>query len=118
MSGKPPHTKFLVRVMNPHSKFDRCIVPKRSEAFGNPGNMRVCSKEQKTSNNRWHQGQGAQDNLQVWPMSREKIDRHLANSTAHSSAQTNNEEPEPLMNTEKALLCLQITMLCIKIYMV
>ena len=47
MSGKSPRTRFLVHVMNPHAQVDCCIVPKRSEAFGKPGHMRICNKLQK-----------------------------------------------------------------------
>ena len=57
--------------MNPHAQVDRCIVPERSEAFGEPGRVRICSKVQKTGKRPLHQGQGAQYNLQVWPRSRE-----------------------------------------------
>ena len=121
MSGKSPCTRFLARVMNPHAQVDRCIVPELSEAFGEPGRVRICSKVQKTGNRQLHQGQGAQNTLQVWPMSREepreKISRQPAARAVQPSAQTSSEATESTMNTEKTKLQLQITMLCIETHM-
>ena len=58
--------------MNSHANRDRSIVPKRSSAFGELGRVHTSSKVQQTGNHRWRQGQGAQNKLQVWPMSREE----------------------------------------------
>ena len=108
--------------MNSHAQVDRCIVPEQSEAFGKLGRVRVSSKLQEIGNRQLHQDQGAQDILQVKPMSREepraKINRHLATRAALPSAQTNSKDSEQPVNTEKANLQLQITMLCIETQMV
>ena len=58
-------------MMNLHAQVDRCIVPERSEAFGKPRRVRICSKVLKIGKRPLHQGQGAQNILQVWPTSRE-----------------------------------------------
>ena len=104
--------------MNLHAQVDHCIVPERSEAFGKPGRMCICSK---IGNRQLHQGQGAQDNLQVWARSREepreKISRQPAARAVQPSAQTSSEATESTMNTEKAKLQLQIIMLCIETHM-
>ena len=107
--------------MNSHANRDCCIVPKRSSAFGEPGRMRASSKVQQIGNHRWRPGQGAQNNMQVWPMSREepreKISRQPATRAVQPSAQTNSEAAELVMNTKKAKLQLQIIMLCIETHM-
>ena len=121
MSEVSPHTRFLARVMNPHAQVDCYIVPERSEAFGKPRRVRICSKVQKTGSRQLHQGQGAQDNLQVWPRSkeepREKISRQSGARAVQPSAQTSSEATESTMNTEKTKLQLQIIMLCIETHM-
>ena len=72
--------------MNPHAQVDRCIVSERSEAFGEPGRVRTSSKLQKTGNRLLHQGQGAQDNLQVWPRSREEPSSEDQQMTCNQSS--------------------------------
>ena len=47
-----------------------------------------------------------------------RIDNQPATRAAFPSAQTNSEETEQPMNREKAILQLQITMLCINAHMV
>ena len=71
-SERLPRPRFLARVMNPHAQVDRCIVPKRSKELGKPGRVRIGSKVQKKGKRPLHQGQGAQNKLQVWPTSREE----------------------------------------------
>ena len=68
--------------MNSHANRDRCIVPERSSAFGEPWRVRASSKVQETSNHHWRQGQGAQDNLQVWPRSREESREKISRQPA------------------------------------
>ena len=49
---------------------------------------------------------------------RARITRHPATSEAHPSTQPSSKDSEHPMNREKAIIQLQITMLCIKTHMV
>ena len=58
--------------MNPHAQVDRRIVAKRSKTLGEPERVRSSSRGEKTGKRPLHQGQGAQNKLQIGPMSREE----------------------------------------------